>query len=386
MTLLAIAAGAAPLAAQAAPSFTVSGFANIDVTGAVSGPGLRHVRELDKEQINFDFDADGSADHAERLTAHLSVMNVSGAQPNGDVGTLQGVNNIEVSSHRLRLYEAWIEAPFAEGRVSLLGGLYDLNSEFYVSDSAGLLLAPAFGIGSELAATGSAGPSIFPSTSLAVRLNVRPTPNSYVRAAVFNARAGVPGDDGGVDTRFREGVLAIAEAGYAGDSHFAIGVWRYSQDQDDLFAVDGFGNPLQRSAQGVYAMAERRIAGEPDGPRTVTGFLRAGISDGRTTPFRGGGQAGVLVERVVPGRENSQLSFGVNVGLLGRAFRNATEAGGTPTTGAETQLELTYADQIGPYLQVQPDLQYTFNPGGVAGADGALVATLRFTLSYGMQD
>lgn len=245
LSLLALAAGAMPLAAQAAPSFAVSAFANIDITGGLSGPGPRHVRELDKEQVNFDFDADGSADHAEGLTAHLSVMHVSGAQPNTDFGTLQGVNNIEVGTHRLRLYEAWIEAPFAEGRVSLLGGLYDLNSEFYATDSAGLLLGPAFGIGSELAATGSAGPSIFPSTSLAVRLNVRPTLNSYVRAAVFNARAGTLGDDGGIDTRFNEGVLAIAEAGYAGDSHFAIGVWRYSQDQDDQFEVDGFGNPLQ---------------------------------------------------------------------------------------------------------------------------------------------
>lgn len=386
LTLATLTCAAAPLAAHAAPSFAVSGFANIDISGAVSGPGRHRVQELDKEQINFDFDADGSADHAELITAHLSVMNTSGAQPNADVNTLQGVNNIEVGSHRLRLYEAWIEAPFAEGRVAILGGLYDLNSEFYASDSAGLLLAPAFGIGSELAATGSGGPSIFPSTSLAVRLNVRPTLNSYVRAAVFNARAGTVGDIGGVDTSFDEGVLAIAEAGYAGDAHFAIGVWRYSQDQDDLFRTDAFGNPLQRTAQGVYGMAERRIAGEPDGARMVTGFVRAGISDGRTGPFRGGAQAGVLVERVTPGRENSQLSLGLNVGLLGRAFRDATEAGGTPTTAAETQIELTYADNLGPYLQVQPDLQYTFNPGGVAGADGALVATIRFTLSYGMQD
>ena len=80
------------------------------------------------------------------------------------------MNNIEVAETRFKVYEAWIEQGFGDGRVSLRAGLYDLNSEFYTNDAAGALIAPPFGIGSELSATGPNGPSIFPSTALAVRL------------------------------------------------------------------------------------------------------------------------------------------------------------------------------------------------------------------------
>ena len=82
-------------------------------------------------------------------SAHIDVLNNSGGIPNDDIGTLQGVDNIEVLSQRLRLFEAWVEQ--AWGDTSIRAGLYDLNSEFYSNDSAGLLMAPAFGIGSEVA-------------------------------------------------------------------------------------------------------------------------------------------------------------------------------------------------------------------------------------------
>lgn len=372
-------------AAYGQPSLRVGAFANVDVVSNVAGGGGRRAVELDKEQVDIDLDLDGVADRDDRMIAHLSVMNVSGGMPNLTAGTLQGINNIEAASHRLRLYEAWIEQPFAEGRLSVRAGLYDLNSEFYATESAATLLNPGFGIGSELAATGSAGPAIFPSTALAGRLNVRPTLNSYVRVAVVNAAAGTLGDRGGVNTRFDEGVLTIAELGYAGDSHFAVGVWRYSRGQDHLLELDDVGDPRRRAGQGLYLMAERRLLGEPDGARMVTGFVRAGVSDGRTSPFRGSAQAGVLVERVFAGREDSLLSLGVNVGVLGGAYRDVLRAGGTPAAAAETQLEITYADNLLPNLQVQPDLQYTFNPGGVSGADGVLTAAIRFTVTYGAQ-
>ena len=98
------------------------------------------------------------------------MLNNSGGAPNDVAGTLQGVDNIEVRTPRLRLFELWLEQSL--GPASVRAGLYNLNSEFYADDAAGQLLAPAFGIGSELAATGPNGPSIFPSTALGVRLNV----------------------------------------------------------------------------------------------------------------------------------------------------------------------------------------------------------------------
>ncbi|MBK8545802.1 MAG: carbohydrate porin [Caulobacteraceae bacterium] len=115
--------------------------------------------------------------------------------PNDDIGTLQGVDNIEVERHRARLYEFWIETQL--GPTNVRAGLYDLNSEFYANDSASLLIAPAFGIGSELAATGPNGPSIFPSTALAARFQWTLSESSRLQFAALNATAGVLGDPGG---------------------------------------------------------------------------------------------------------------------------------------------------------------------------------------------
>jgi porin len=257
-----------------------------------------------------------------------------------------------------------------------LVGLYDLNSEFYANDSAGLLIAPAFGIGSELAATGPNGPSIFPSTSLAVRLKWTPREDVYVQDPALNANAGVLGDPGGVDTSFDSGALVIAEAGWTGAGKIALGAWRYTDKQDDI------RDPARRTAQGVYLLLERHLGTvSEDAPRQATAFARLGASDGDTTDFKGGWQAGLLVQHVFDGRPQSAFSVGVNQGYFsGKARANAFDAGGA-LKRAESAIELTYADSFGP-LTLQPDLQYIKDPAGDAGVGHALVAALRVSLDF----
>lgn len=346
-----------------------------DVTGVVSGGLAKRGRLLDNLEIGADLDLD-KAMGWKGATAHALVLNNSGGMPNEDAGTAQGIDNIEVSRQRLRLFEAWVQQSFAGDKASALVGLYDLNSEFYANDSAGLLIAPAFGIGSELAATGPNGPSIFPSTALAVRLKWTPRDDVYVQAAALNANAGVLGDPGGVDTSFNSGALMIAEASWTGAGKIALGAWRYSDKQVDI------RDPAQRTAQGVYLLLERHLgAAEEDAPRQTTAFARLGASDGDTTDFKGGWQAGLLVQHVFDSRPQSAFSIGVNQGYFsGKARANALDAGGA-LERAESAIELTYADSFGP-LTLQPDLQYIKDPAGDAGVGHALVAALRVTVGF----
>ena len=58
--------------------------------------------------------------------------------------------------------------------VSLLGGIYDLNSEFDRLQAAGLFLNSSFGVTPEIAQSGETGPSIFPRTAAGLRLSVKP--------------------------------------------------------------------------------------------------------------------------------------------------------------------------------------------------------------------
>lgn len=375
---LALAGAASP--AMAGDALTLKLDYVADVAGVVRGGTTHKARVLDNLKLSADLDLE-SAMGWSGATLHVSALNNSGATPNDDAGTLQGVNNIEVSQQRARLFEAFVEQSFAGGRGSALVGLYDVNSEFYANESAGLLIAPAFGIGSELAATGPNGPSIFPSTALSARLRWTTESGGYVQGAVINARAGVPGDPGGPDFSFDDGMLAIGEAGWSGAGKLAVGGWAYSKRQDDWRDVTTAGDPVQRRAYGAYVLAERRIKGGEDEPGRVTAFARAGISDGVTSPFRGGWQAGVLIEQPVASRPSSQASFGINQAYLSHRERaNARDAGMNPGH-TETALEATYADSFGP-VTLQPDLQYVIRPSGNRDARDAIVATLRVKIGF----
>jgi porin len=351
-----------------------------DVAGTVRG-GVAHAgRALD----NLDVIVDGDL---EKLVGwrggavHGYLLNNSGGAPNELAGTLQGVDNIEVGRPRARLYELWVQSRFAGDHGSVLAGLYDLNSEFYSTEASGLLLAPPFGIGSEIAATGPNGPSIFPSTALAIRAKVEGERGAYAQAAVLNAHAGTVGDPDGPSTDFDNGALMIAEAGFGDSWRLAAGGWFYTERQPDLRALDANGDPALSKARGGYVLAEYPFIDGGEAGRSVRGFARLGFSDGDTTPFSSGWQAGVLVERVFASRPDSAFSIGVEQGVLSSKQRANTFDEGLSPADAESSVEITYSDKVAPRVALQPDLQVIRRAGGDQDARTVVVMALRMTVS-----
>lgn len=363
--------------AEAAPAerpVTVEGRYVMDAIGVADGGDARGVGLLGNAEITAEADL-GRLIGWRGARGHVHLLSNHGRAVNTLAGTVQGIDNIEVADGRTKLYEAWVEQSFGGDRASLLVGLSDLNVDFYQNDAAGLLIAPAFGIGSELAATGPNGPSIFPSTALTVRLNLAIGKSGYVRAAVVDARAGVLGDAAGVDLSMRDGALLIAEAGTLRGGKLAIGTWRYTRRQDDLYALDDALYPVRRVARGAYVLVDQHLLG--DATRGVDVFLRAGVSEGRTTPFRGGFQTGLLFRGIVPGRPDGQISVGVAQGLLSPCYRTSLRDEGEDPKGAETGFELTYQDRVAPWLAVQPDVQYVRRAFAGGGRRGVLVFGMR---------
>ena len=380
LALLGLAFGAALLSQPAFAqdsAWALAATYTADVAGPISGGASQAGRFLDNLMIEGDLDLDKAIGWA-GATAHLSLLNNSGGAPNDLAGTLQGINNIEVTRPRGKVYEAWLQQDF--GRASVRAGLYDLNSEFYTTDASGLLIAPPFGIGSELAATGPNGPSIFPSTALGLRVRIAPSDATYIQAAAINAKAGALGDPGGVNTDFDDGVLLAAEAGWTRRGKVAVGLWRYSRDQNDIVDLDAAGLPVQRTAAGAYLLVDHPLRGAQGDIRAVAGFLRVGVSDGDTTPFKGGGQAGLLMTQVFGGRSDSALSLGVAYGGLSDKFQRTLAGGGLSAASSESTLELTYADKVAPRLSLQPSLQYVVHPGGDRDAEAAVVLALRVSI------
>ena len=308
---------------------------------------------------------------------YLQGIVSAGGRPNDLAGTLQGVNNIEVATNRARLFEAYLEQEIPAIHGSLRLGFSDLNDEFYASDSASLLIGPAFGIGSELGATGPNGPSIFPSTAPMVRLKVEPGGGAYAQFAVVSAEAGVLGDTGGVPPLFKQGALLIAEAGLAGKAKLALGAWSYTRRQDDIRLTGPLGEPLPARARGIYLLAEQPIIRDK-----LVGFFRAGLSDGDTTPYSGAWQAGLLAKSLVRGRPDSQFSIGFNQAYLSNKYRANQPDAGKMLRAAETALEVTYSDKLAGWLTVQPDAAYVWNASRAAGSRNALVLTLRLRTGF----
>jgi porin len=376
----AVLAAVPALAEDSAPSpVDLSVAYTADAAVLLAGAGDRKLRALDNLDLIADVDLD-------RLigwqggTVHVYVLNNLGARPNDAAGTLQGVDNIEVSRPRLRLYEAWIEQQFGGDRASLRAGLYDLNSEFYATESSDLLIAPGFGVGTELSATGENGPSIFPMTSLAARLEVKLGKAGYVRGAVVGAKAGSLDTKGVADFTFPNGVLFIAEGGYAGRARLAIGAWSYSEKVEDLREVDAAGNPLRKRAQGAYVLAEVPLGGGEGGDR-FKGFVRAGISDGHTSPFRAGWQVGVHMADLF-GKERGEAALGISQALLTRHYRDLLIADEIDAAGEETQFEATVAYPVTKFFTIQPDLQLVLSPGGDRTKENVVVGTVRLSVEF----
>lgn len=373
----------APTSAER-PAITLTGEYLLDVVAVAQGSGTG-VRHVDLATVTAEIDLDTAAGWS---GARLVAQGIAGTgqQPNDLAGTLQGINNSEVPENRVKLYQFYLAQQLADWPLTIRLGFIDLNEEFYSNDAAGLLIAPAFGIGSELAATGPNGPAIFPSTALTAAVRVEPTQDTYAAFAVVNAEAGVLGDVGGLPPLFAHGALLIGEAGWTGWGKLALGGWSYTRSQEDIRLLDSAGDPLRQRARGAYALLEWPIGApvtlDEDAPRKASLFLRAGISDGDTTPYRAGWQAGILINRALPGRPDSQFSLGANQAYLADKFRLNEQETGNPLRSAETGVEMIIADRLAPWLSVQADAQYVRNPSRAAGTRDAVIVGLRFAFSF----
>ncbi len=163
-------------------------------------------------------------------TFFAQVLGINGSAPERHCGAIQGISNI-ASPQQWRLYQIWIEKNFADNSLSILAGLFDLNSEFDVRSTTGLFLNPSWGIGADFAFSGVNGPSIYPSTSMALRVSYKFDKNYSLRVGAFDA---VPGNYNEaylshIFNLTKDGLLLVAEANYSeGEEEIRDGFGKYS--------------------------------------------------------------------------------------------------------------------------------------------------------------
>ena len=290
-------------------------------------------------------------------------------------GDFQGVSNIETGTPAVRLYEAWIDQTFAGGKGSLRLGLYDLNTEFDAGEVRALFINPSHGIGADFAQSGHNGPSIFPVTSLAARLNWNFDNNVYLRGAIFD---GVPGNPGHparttIDFQKGDGVLLAAETGIARDGRlWSLGVWTYTEEFPDLVTDQTHNNT------GAYIALEERLLSKDSGSNfDLSGSLRFGIANDDINPLSSFFGATLVATGLFPGWPEDQLGLGVAVANGGDKFQSTFDV----PDEREINVELTYFANLTPSLSIQPDIQWIINPGLDGEADDVFVFGVRLQLN-----
>lgn len=356
-----------------------------DFWSVASGGNDRGQNYLDNLDIVFDIDN-------EKLIglngnkARIYFLNNNGTEPNAKrVGSVQGIDNIEVGTQTFKLYEAWVEQSFFSDRLSVLLGLHDLNSEFDVTDLTANFIKPTMQIGQSFAQSGQNGPSIFPTTGLAGRIKLAPTEETYISAAVFEGIPGNPNKPNGTHINLSddEGMLLIAEAGITPNTpkdaesrfnKFAIGGWSYTKHMDDLVDVDTNGDAMQRRMHGAYFLSSYQFYNE--GSNTLGAFFRGGIADGDTAQVDWDCELGVVANGWL--RANSEIGIGLSQSHNSDKY---VQSASGPVDRNEYSYELYYRDEIIPGLSMQPDFQYVVNPGTDQATKNAAIFGMRIDLN-----
>lgn len=371
-----------PFAGSPTPSFptglTFRGTVKSDLLTSANGGLQRGVRTITQADLFAELDGDELAGLTGARMA-VQFMANSGGGLNAFTGELQVASNIE-AYRTMRLYQCWVQQELPDLGLSLLAGLFDLNSEFYVTESSGLFLNSSFGIGADLAQTGRNGPSIFPSTSLAFRVRFELPETGSLSAAVFD---GAPGahDDGerfGIDVDGEEGYLLITELSIAAGDGGRIGggLWRYTAPFDDMCAVD---EPVARQDNnGAYLLADLSLVPGAADDDVLHLFLRAGAANGHLNAVMRHLGTGFVYEL---GGGDLLDGYALAVAEVGGDYLFLQSADGIPTASAESVHELTMSRRITDWLTVQGDAQYIVRPSARRDIGHAFVGIARFIVT-----
>ncbi len=342
-----------------------------DLMSNTAGGVSRGMVWLANSEVKANLDLGKLADWND-TTAYLQYHIQHGAKSiNKYAGSFAGVDNIESKTNAGQFFQAWLQKNSSDNSLSLLAGLYAIDSEFYSSETAGLFFMPPVGMSTEMSQTGRNGPPIFPVGALGLRLKYTHA-DWYLQGALTDGAPGDLNNVQGTQIRLGDGTLAIMEFGSSSSEKSpgktAFGVWRYTTAAHDLTEKDISGNLLSRADRGCYFLAERSLL-----PERLQGFFRLGIANKHAYQVEWTGSLGL----------NYQLDNHDTAGIaIASSHASDKYRQLNAAKSLESIVEITYRMQLKPWLAVQPVVQRVFNPNMDARLANALLAGVRLEASF----
>jgi len=340
---------------------------------------------------------------------NVSALNIHGKNFSADnLGDIQTASGIE-ADRATRLWEIWYQQKFLlEDRLDVKVGQQSADQEFIVSTNASYFVNTMFGWPALPSYDLPGGGPAYPLSAPAVRVRARPIDSINLLVGVFsgspvNNNAGDPQRQNNSGTSFPlRGTLVFTELQYAYPSlgmmvypgasaplshTYKIGAWydsesfpdqRYDANGVPLASPASSGNPaLHHGDFSIYAVADQMVWRNRDDPNnSVSAFARVmGAPQADRNFIRFSMNAGLVYHEPFRYRADDTLGIGMGYARLSSSIVGldtdaatlaaSTDPGGyNPVRSSETYVEVTYQYQVRPWCQLQPDLQYVFNPGG----------------------
>jgi porin len=360
-------------------------------------------------------------------TFNVSALQIHGTNlSSNNLLSLQTASGIE-ADRATRLWELWYQQKFLdEDRLDVRVGQQSLDQEFMVSQNASYFINTMFGWPMVPSADLPGGGPAYPLSALGVRLRARPVDSLTFLLGVFNGSP-VRNNNGdpqmqnpsGTSFPLNGGVLVIGEVQYSYPSlgtmlyadqpeplarTYKLGFWYDSESfADQQFDNTGLSlaNPASSGIpQGhhgnfsVYAVADQLVWVDPEeSDRTINLFVRAlGAPQADRNLITFSLNAGMTFHEPFLHRDDDTFGIGMGYAKVSGSAAALDQATsfynpGTfvPTRGGETYLEVTYQIQVAPWWQVQPDIQYVFNPGGGIANPNAPTQRVKNELVLGLR-
>ncbi|MDI2091392.1 carbohydrate porin [Commensalibacter oyaizuii] len=338
---------------------------------------------------------------------NISALQIRGRQFTGEnLGDLNNISGIE-ANRSTRLWELWYQQGFWNDKFSIRIGKLSLDQEFNISDYATLFLNSSFGWSMINSVDTYSGGIDYPLAAPGIRFAFQPNDNWTNLFAVANDN---PNDSSfcnpsgpftcdpqekhlsGTHFNFTTGVFVINELQYhlnpATDDNknngypgtYKLGAYFDSAGfPDQRFNAKkqllGDANTPQtmfmhRHSWSVYGIADQMIWRSRHNPiKSVGVFGRIQTSPGDRNPINLGGDAGMVYKGLF-NKEHDSIGFGWGFGSFGnrarqydRDYKYFTNPNWR-TRKTEHHIELTLQVEATPWLELKPDFQYIFNPGG----------------------
>ena len=403
-------AGLRPLLSQFGMSFALQ--ETSEVLGNVTG-GFRRSFEYDGlTQMALQLDTN-RAFNWYGGTFNISALQYHGRNLSADnLGSLQTASGIE-ADRATRLWELWFDQKLLdEDRLDIKIGQQSVDQEFIVSQNALLFVNTMFGWPMVPSADLIGGGPAYPLSAPGIRFRYRPIDPLTFLVGIYNGSPVHNNSIGdaqainasGTSFPLNSGTLVFAEMQYSypalGSMLYAdqkealartykLGFWYDTARFDDLrfdntglSLADPTSSGIAQQHHGnysIYAVADQIVWVDPEeADRTISLFARAmGTPQTDRNLIDFSLNFGMTFREPFLHRDSD--TFGIGMGFAKVSARAAAFDRDTafftgsfnPARTTETFLEVTYQYSVAPWLQLQPDLQYVFNPGGgIANAAG----------------